>query len=166
MYADTVKRDKSGRYQVKLPFSCTPAFGDSKGQAIRRFLSLEKKIQQTQSLAIDIRNLWRNEYLAPNHMEVVPEEDRHKPESECFYLPHHGVIREQTSTTKLRMVFDASAKSQSVQALNDCLHIGSKLQANIFYVLLRFRMYPTVINADIEKCTDRFMSLLKTQTFN
>ena len=45
------------------------------------------------------------------HAECVPEADMHKPSQETFYLPMHAVRKEESTTTKLRVVFDASAKS-------------------------------------------------------
>lgn len=53
------------------------------------------------------------------------------------YLPHHAVIRRDKATTKLRVVYDASTRSNGA-ALNDCLYIRPPLAENIFDILLRF----------------------------
>ncbi len=37
-----------------------------------------------------------------------------------YYLPHHPVVRESSSSTKIRPVFDASAASYNGKSLNDC----------------------------------------------
>ena len=66
------------------------------------------------------------------------------------YIPHHAVIRRDKLTTKLRVVYDASAKSDGV-ALNDCLYAGPPLAENIFDVLLRFRVNQVALTGDIEK---------------
>ena len=38
------------------------------------------------------------------------------------YIPHREVVREERDTTKLRIVYDASAKMKNKPSLNDCLH--------------------------------------------
>ena len=71
--------------------------------------------------------------------------------SKCVhYLPHHAVIRKDKDTTKIRIVYDASAKSEG-PSLNQCLHTGPKFHQRITDLLLRFRVYPVAVVADIEK---------------
>ncbi|XP_054717456.1 uncharacterized protein LOC129226851 [Uloborus diversus] len=91
------------------------------------------------------------EYLSLNHMELVSTEEIIVEDRKCFYMPHHGVIREQSSTTKLRVVFDASVKSSTNISLNDVLHAGPKLQTDLYYILLNFRIHSLALEADIEK---------------
>ena len=55
------------------------------------------------------------------------------------YLPHHGVVRRDALTTKLRVVFYASSRpTKDSPSLNDCLYSGPALTPTIFKVLLRF----------------------------
>ncbi|KMQ82160.1 gag-pol polyprotein precursor, partial [Lasius niger] len=67
------------------------------------------------------------------------------------YLPHHGVLRESSSTTKLRVVFNGSSRTNTGVSLNECLHAGPKLQQDLDAVLLRWRTHAFVFAADIEK---------------
>ncbi|XP_011875597.1 PREDICTED: uncharacterized protein LOC105566304, partial [Vollenhovia emeryi] len=71
--------------------------------------------------------------------------------STSVFLPHHGVLREASSTTKLRVVFNGSARTTSGISLNDCLHAGPKLQLDLDAVILRWRMHAFAFAADIEK---------------
>ena len=65
------------------------------------------------------------------------------------YSPHHPVIRKDKQTTKLRIVYDTSAKVDS-PSLNECLFTGPKFQQNILNILLRFRVHKTALVGDIE----------------
>ena len=53
-------------------------------------------------------------------VEPVPE----KPDGDrIHYIPHHCVVRDQAESTKVRIVYDASAKERKyAKSLNDCLH--------------------------------------------
>ncbi len=47
-------------------------------------------------------------YHEMDHCEVVPLDEIHK---DSFYLPVQGIIKLSSTTTKVRPVFDGSAKS-------------------------------------------------------
>ena len=68
------------------------------------------------------------------------------------YLPHHAVICRERATTKIRIVYDGSAKlSDSGLSLNDCLQTGPNLIPKLFDVLVQFRSHPVALTADNEK---------------
>ena len=60
-------------------------------------------------------------------------------------------MRRDKSTTKVRVVYDASAKSANSPSLNDCLLKGPKFNQLIFDLLVRFRSYKIALTADLEK---------------
>ena len=60
-------------------------------------------------------------------------------------------INNSSESTKLRVVYDASAKSGSGLSLNDCLESGPLLQNKFWDILIRTRFRPVVICEDIEK---------------
>jgi hypothetical protein len=66
------------------------------------------------------------------------------------YLPHHAVIRKDKSTTKLRIVYDASCNSTG-PSLNDCLFTGPAMSQKIMEIILRFRAHKLALTGDIEK---------------
>ncbi|XP_055836436.1 uncharacterized protein LOC129905083 [Episyrphus balteatus] len=72
----------------------------------------------------------------------------HQPR--VFYLPHQPVYKEE-GTTKLRVVFDASAHINGTGSLNDHLWTGANLLPDVLKVLLNFRLGLHGIVADIEK---------------
>ena len=75
--------------------------------------------------------------------KVVDKEDPLKQGS-VHYIPHREVLRQDRQTTKLRIVYDASAKAKDEVSLNDCLHPGPNLVPLIFDVLLRFRLHKII----------------------
>ncbi|GFS84350.1 uncharacterized protein TNCV_4605641 [Trichonephila clavipes] len=68
-------------------------------------------------------------------------------EIDAYYLPHTAVFK-ISETTKIRPVFDATAREGNNPSLNDCLLKGPNLIPDI---LDRFRMHPIGLSADIEK---------------
>ncbi|GJQ67949.1 hypothetical protein Trydic_g16706 [Trypoxylus dichotomus] len=54
-------------------------------------------------------------------------------------------------TTKVRVVFDGSAKSGNGVTLNEMLLVGFAMQQDLFSIGSHFRMHNVVITADIEK---------------
>ncbi|XP_046841042.1 uncharacterized protein LOC124435137 [Xenia sp. Carnegie-2017] len=69
-----------------------------------------------------------------------------------FYIPHKEVVRESAQSTKLRVVYDASAKaSPESPSLNECLYAGPSLNNKLWEVLVRARSFPVAITGDIQK---------------
>ena len=76
-----------------------------------------------------------------------------------FYLPHKPVIRKKAGSTKLQVVYDASAKYETGFSLNECLEKGRPLQNNLWDVLVRSRFHPIIFCAYIEKALLGFIGL-------
>ena len=81
-------------------------------------------------------------------MEVVANPTQ--CEGEVHYLPHHAVVREDKQTTKLRVVYDASARADG-PSLNDCFYTGPNFGQSILDILLRFRLHNVGLVGDVEK---------------
>lgn len=68
-----------------------------------------------------------------------------------YYMPHDAILRPSSTTTKLRVVFDASAKVKTGYSLNDVLVMGAIYQQDLFSIVVRFRKYKYAFTADIAK---------------
>lgn len=149
LYTQTTTRLTDGRYQVCLPLKpdLEQNLGASKPQAIAQFKQLERKFQKNPTYATDYSDFIK-EYENMGHMKLVDNDYEHAAE---YFLPHHGVVRPGAVTTKLRVVFNASAKTSSKHSLNDLMETGPNLQRDIFCILLKWRQYRYVLTADIEK---------------
>uniref|UniRef100_A8PBY3 SD27140p, putative n=1 Tax=Brugia malayi TaxID=6279 RepID=A8PBY3_BRUMA len=66
-------------------------------------------------------------------------------------LPHHEVLTPSKLTTKLRIVYDASAHHKGFKSLNEVLYRDPVMLPDLVGVILRFRMMKIVITANIEK---------------
>lgn len=82
-------------------------------------------------------------------MEKITTEEA-KKKSNVYYMPHHPILRTTSLTTKLRVVFDGSAKTSIGTSLNDKLIPGPNLQEDIMSIIVRFRAHEYVITADIQ----------------
>lgn len=148
-FLSTHSRDEQGRYIVRLPFKHSyDNLGTSKHRAtllcdklIKRFLNDSQYARMYYDFMAEYKRL--------DHMRQISDST---PEpSHAYYLPHHGVRKETSLTTKLRVMFNGSSLTTSGWSLNDLLHAEAKLQVDIFDVLIWFRQYRFVFSADIEK---------------
>ena len=85
------------------------------------------------------------------HSELVSPSDLNKPVIDIFYMPMHGVVKESSTTTKLRIVFDVSAVTSTGISLNDSLIPGPISYPLLTEVLMRFRLPRIGLSADISK---------------
>ena len=67
-----------------------------------------------------------------------------------YYLPHYAIVRNDKKTTKVGVVYDASASTNGV-SLNSCLHAGPSLLPYLMDILVCFRLHRIALTADIEK---------------
>ena len=88
--------------------------------------------------------------MSPGIIERVTELESAE---RVHYIPHQAVIRREAKTTKLRIVYDASAKEKgrNSKSLNDCLHVGPSMNPLLFDILVRFRQNKVALVADVEK---------------
>jgi len=91
------------------------------------------------------------EYLDLRHMTNVTYDEIHNPEIPVFFIPHHFVRKEESTTTKFRVVFDGSIKSSSGVSLNDALMIVPTLHDHLVDIITRFRCHVVAFTADIAK---------------
>ncbi|XP_008182367.1 uncharacterized protein LOC103309231 [Acyrthosiphon pisum] len=153
-FNENLAQNEDGRFIVKLPFkeNCHQ-LGNSYTSALRRFLSLEKRLIKNPELYMKYI-MFMSEYENLNHMERVYDAGSDKQlidSAKYFYLPHSYVINERSRTTKLRVVFDGSAKTSSGVSLNDTLMNGPKIQPDLLDIVVRFRTHKYAFSADITK---------------
>ncbi|KMQ88303.1 gag-pol polyprotein precursor [Lasius niger] len=148
-FKNTFIRDGEGRFIVRLPIKRDlNDLGKSYTSSHRMLLRMEKRFTNDDSLRKAYIG-FMNEYRELDHMRASTT--RNQQPRHHFFLPHHGVLNKNSSTTKLRVVFNGSQTTDSGISLNECLHVGPKLQTDIADVLLRWRRHPFVFATDIVK---------------
>ncbi|XP_015123256.1 uncharacterized protein LOC107045475 [Diachasma alloeum] len=139
-------RDSTGRYTVALSFKEKQnLLGNSYRMALKRFHSLERKFSKDPEL-FEQYSANIDKYLRLNYLTKVKN-----PADTKFYLPHHSVIKKDSIKTKVRVVYDGSAKTTTGVSLNESLMVGPTLQEDIFWLILHFRTHQYALTGDIEK---------------
>lgn len=145
-FQETVSRNPDGRFIVRISLRYDASqLGDSRQIALKRLLQLEHRFVQNPTLK-QLYVSFMTEYRSLGHMSLS-ESDGSKIN---YFLPHHGVLRDSLST-KLRVVFDGSAASDSGWSVNDLQFIGPPVHTEQFSILLQFRQHPFAVCADITK---------------
>ncbi|XP_008178811.1 uncharacterized protein LOC103308006 [Acyrthosiphon pisum] len=111
---------------------------------------MERKLNENPELKLEYVRFMR-EYQNLGHMTLSTKTNIHSTEHPQVFLPHHPIIRNESSTTRIRVVFDASAKTSTNISLNETLMVGPTIQDDLRRILMRFRIHQVVLTADIEK---------------
>ena len=148
-FDDTVQM-KDGRYEVRWPWkSHSPDLSSNYGLAWGRLKSLSKRFASDGKLLQSYTKTIQDQLSKGVIEEVTPDV---VTGSLKHYLPHQPVLTPSKATTKLRIVYDASAKARKQDnSLNECLHRGPIRLPSLCGVLLRFRLQPIALTADVEK---------------
>ena len=111
-YDTTTYVADDGRITVRLPFKSEARPSNNFHTAKQRLFALERNLKDHGDVKQQYRDFIK-EFVDMGHLEEAPQTS-----GLCYYLPHHCVFKDST-TTKLRVVFDASSKSPNGNSLND-----------------------------------------------
>ena len=128
-YDTTTYIAEDGRITVRLPFKSEARPSNNFQTAKQRLFALERKLKDHDDVKQQYRDFIK-EFVDMGHLEQAPQTS-----SLCYYLPHHCVFKDST-TTKLRV---------------DCLLPGPRLQDDVFDILIRFRIHQIALSADVAK---------------
>ena len=147
-FQEQLTRSHEGWYQTGLPWKAShPPLQSNEVGSLKRLNSLTKRLEKNPELLEKYNNIIK-EQLEDGVVERVTESAQAKE----FYLPHKPVVRESAESSKVRIVFDASAReNESSPSLNECLETGPPLQNLLWNVLVRNRFYPVAITGDLMK---------------
>ena len=135
----------NGHYKIAIPWKQDKVIlPDNYSMALSWLQSLEKCLAKNPEVAKTYQE------VIDKHLEkgYIREVDNLEKPITTWYLPHFAVVKTDRPSTKMRIVYDASARYCGV-CLNDVIHQGPKLQQELFNVLMRFRRYPVALVCDI-----------------
>ena len=148
-FTENIVRKETGRYEVGFPWIPGSKPTDTNEQQSRkRLTNVNRKLEKASELKKEYDDII-NEQLVEGVVEEAPE---NPTGDRVYYMPHKPVVRQDATTTKVRMVFDASAKpNESAESINDCMFTGPPLQPQLWYILVRTRLMQNLVLADIQK---------------
>ena len=115
---------REGRYEVALPWkNPQPDLPNNYNLSLKRLRGLIECLKHDKKLLGEYDSVIKTQ-LQQGIVEPI-ENATEVNISGVHYLPHHAVVRRDKQTTKVRIVYDASARSNG-PSLNDYLHPGPK----------------------------------------
>ena len=137
----------NGRYSVVVPWKKQRyQLPNNRQMAESRLLSTKRNLENKEFVEKEYQTTVET-YVEKGYLRKVPETEA--PPPEIWYLPHFPIVKMSKSTTKVRIVFDCSARCNGI-SLNDVIHAGPRLHRELFDVLIRFRRNPGAIVCDIQ----------------
>ncbi|KAG7295329.1 hypothetical protein JYU34_022341 [Plutella xylostella] len=149
LYKSSTTRKDDGRYEVRLPMKrdYQEKLGESKTKAVAQFYHLERKLQKQPEIAKQYKQ-FMNEYIALGHMIPCSKTPNQLP---TCYLPHHAVLRSESTSSPLRVVYNAASATTTKYSLNDLMCRGPNLQQDLQCLIIKWRQYQYAFTADVEK---------------
>ena len=139
---------ENGRYQITWPWKNETLDLSVNRELIGRLRSTVSRMKNKPDLMKQYDAILQDQF----DKGVIEKVNSTFADGATHYLPHHAVINPMKPTTKLRIVYDASAKTRKEnKSLNECLYRGAVMLNDLCGLLMRFRLNSIAIVADIEK---------------
>ncbi|KAK0144244.1 hypothetical protein N1851_017386 [Merluccius polli] len=139
-------KDETNNWVAPLPFRSTrQRLPNNRGQAVRRLMSLRRTLKKNTEMKDHYVEFMEKMFSKSNAEHAPPI----SAGQECWYLPSFGIYHPQKQG-KIWIVFDSSAQCNNV-SLNDVLLKGPDLNNTLVGVLIRFRLEPFAVMADVEQ---------------
>ena len=146
-FQDSIYFNNEGKYEARLPFKEShETLSDNYSLCEKRLLKLYNKLKNDTVLLKNYDAI----FVEQREAGIIETVETTSSLADCHYIAYHPVFREDKKTSKLRIVFDASAKENG-PSLNEVLYKGPQLTPLIFDNLIRFRTCAIALTSDIEK---------------
>ena len=150
-FHETVSYDKeTKKYEVGLPYIDSKEVYSNYKKAEIILKSQLKRFERNPTLKEKYHQAM-NEYIDQGFAERVPEDEIYSKDPSTYYIPHSAVIKDDNTSTKVRIVCNASSSAKNQKSLNDLLLKGPKRQPSITEILIRWRYKDVALVSDIRK---------------
>ena len=123
-----------------------PPLPTNKAGSLRRLVNIRSRLQR-----MDMTKEYA-QIIGKQKSEGKVEEVNDPPRGKEFYTPHKPVVRLGAESTKLRVIYEASASSNAqAPSLNDCPYPGPPLHNRLWSVLVRMRFHPVLVTGDLKQ---------------
>ena len=148
---DKLHFDKEAKkWTAGLPWIKDPnELPNNKTAAIGALISCEKRLKKNIQHATSY-NEQIQDMLNRSVAREISQKELDEYKGPKYYIPHHDVLKPDSKSTPLRIVFNSSAKFKG-HILNDYLAKGPDMLNNLMGVLLRFREEKEAFVGDISK---------------
>ena len=146
-FQEQLLHSDEGWYEAALPWKGNhPPLPSYKEGSLRRLENPKHKIKQ-----MGVEEAYSEVIEQQKAEGIVEVADQPVQRIEC-YIPHKPVIKEETASTKVRVVYDASAKAHpNAVSLNDCLYLRPTLENKMWNVLVRSPVHPIAVVEDLKQ---------------
>ena len=147
-FNDQLERKLEGFYETGLMWkSGETELPNNRLGSLARLGKLVQKLEKNPELFSAYDKIMKDQ-----EAEGIIEEANGEWQGKVFYLPHRPVIREKAETTKIRIVYFASARENNeASSLNECIETGSPLQNMIWGIMTRNRLRPITVAGDLKQ---------------
>ena len=148
-FQEQLERHPEGWYETGLLWKTDhPPLANNLNGSLGRLTNLVRKLEKEPVY------LERYDHIIQDQLDqrIVERVNGEPVGDREFYIPHKPVIRETTESTKMRIVFNASAKpNHTSPSVNDCLETGPPLQNLLWSVLVRNRFKPIALSGYLKQ---------------
>lgn len=146
-FREQLSCSEAGWYEAALPWKGNhPPLPYYEQGSLHRLESLKRKLKRK-----GVEQAY-SEVIEQQKAEGIVEAADQPAQGVEFYIPHKPVIREEAASTKVHVVYDASAKAHlTAVSLNDCLYPGPTLQNKLWNVLVRSCILPIAVVGDLKQ---------------
>lgn len=136
---------------IRLAFGNGPPIkiGESLDRAKKVLNKVVRRLSE-KSESFSRYSCFLSKYESLGHMKLLEEKELYSF-SQTVYLSHHPILGGSSSSTKLRVVFNAFSLTSNHSSLNIHLHIGPKILNDSVYIIMNWRSHQQIL-VDLRDC--------------